>query len=1038
MIKSIIIWSIQNRILILILSIIIAIWGVLAVKNTSLDAIPDLSDVQVIIKTTYKGQSPLVVENQVTYPISNTMLAVPNAKAVRGYSFFEDSYVYIVFEEGTDLYNARSRVLEYLSQASKQLPQGVEPTLGPDANSTGWIYEYILVGGNGENKLSDLRSLQDWFFKRELQSVKGVAEVASLGGFVKQYQIEIDPYRLQSYGISLRELQQAIKDANHEVSGAMLEMAETEFMIHSKGYLTNENDIKDLMIKWNQVTNKPILLKDLAKVWEHSDIRRGIADLDGKGEVVGGIIVMQQGKNALDVIKRVKAKLKQLEQSLPKGIKLVTTYDRSQLIHRAVDNLQEKLLLEFLVITLICLIFLWHLRSSLVAVISLPFGIMIAFIIMQKQGINANIMSLGGIAIAIGAMVDMAVVMIENAHKHLEHWKQQHSNPPNNKQHWAIITQASIEVAPALFFSLMIITLSFIPVFALEAEEGRLFHPLAYTKTYAMAAAAGLAITLIPVLMGYFIRGKIPQEKSNPLSCLLITLYRPLLKACLKMPWIVLTIALLITASSLYPLSQLGAEFMPELEEGDILYMPTTLPGISTRKAGDLLQQSDRLIKTIPEVYRVFGKVGRADTATDPAPMTMLETTILLKPKPEWRAGMTHTKIIEELDKTVNIPGLTNAWTQPIKARIDMLSTGIKTPLGIKIAGNDLKQIEKIGKQLESTLKTVDGTAAVFSDRANSGHYIEITPDRLAAAKHGLTVADIQNVIQSAIGGVNITQTVEGRETYPVNLRYPLFLRDDMEKLGEIPVANPSGITVALSEVADIYLTNGPAMIKTENAQLNGWVFIEFRDIDLGTYLKNAQEKVSRLKLPTGYSVTWVGQYESILRVQDKMFWLVPITLLIIFALLYLSFNRIQSAFIILLTLPFAIAGSFWLLWLLQFNLSTAVAVGLIALAGIAAEFGIIMLLYLDRALEEFKAQGKLNTKQDLQAAIYQGAVLRLRPKVMTLTIIIAGLVPIMIGSGAGSAMMQRIAAPMIGGMITAPLLSLFVIPVIYYLWKRP
>jgi len=1037
MIESILRWSINNRILVLILSLIITLWGIYSVKHTSLDAIPDLSDVQVIIKTTYKGQSPLIVENQVTYPITSAMLAVPDAKTVRGYSFFEDSYVYIVFEEGTSLSTARSRVLEYLNQASKQLPQGVEPTLGLDANSTGWVYEYALVGGYGEDKLSTLRSLQDTFFKKELQNIKGVAEVATLGGFVKQYQIEVDPFRLRAYGISLKELQQAIKNANHEVSGAMLEIAETEFMIHSKGYLTNENDIKDVLVKMDKSTGKPILLKDIAKVWKHSDIRRGIADLDGRGEVVGGIIVMQQNKNALDVIQRVKHKLQQLEQSLPKGIKRVTTYDRSQLIHRAVDNLQEKLLLEFLVISLVCLVFLWHLRSSLVAVISLPLGVLIAFIIMQKQGVNANIMSLGGIAIAIGAMVDMAVVMIENAHKHLERYKQQIGNYPTGKQHWQLITTAAIEVDTALFFSLMIITLSFLPVFALEAEEGRMFHPLAYTKTYAMAAAAGLAITLIPVLMGYFIRGKIPAEKSNPISRILIAIYQALLKLCLKFPWSTLIIAALITASSLYPLSQLGSEFMPELEEGDILYMPTTLPGISTRKAADLLQQSDTLIKTIPEVLRVFGKVGRANTATDPAPMTMMETTIQLKPESEWRSGMTHKKLIDELDKTVNIPGLTNAWIQPIKARIDMLSTGIKTPLGIKIAGTDLKQIESIGKQIESTLKNVKGTTAVFSDRANSGHYIEITPDRIAAAEHGLTIAEIQNVIGSAIGGVNIAQTTEGREHYPINLRYPLFLRDDIEKLGEIPVSGKAGMTVALSEVAEIKFIEAPAMIKTENAQLNGWVFIDFRDVALGTYLKNAQEKLAQIKLPTGYSITWAGQYESMLRMQEKMIWLVPATLLIIIALLYLSFNNLPSVLIIFLTLPFAITSSFWLLWLLGFNLSVAVAVGLIALAGIAAEFGIIMLLYLDNALKEFQNENKLNTTQDLQNAIYHGAVLRLRPKTMTLAIIIAGLIPIMLSTGTGSAMMQRIAAPMIGGMITAPLLSLFVIPVIYYLWKK-
>lgn len=1037
MIEKMIRWSIQNRFFILLLTAILMIWGIFSLKHTALDAIPDLSDVQIIIKTTYKGQNPLVVENKVTYPIANTMLSVPNAKAVRGYSFFEDSYVYIVFDEGTDLYDARSRVLEYLQQVNKQLPKGVEPVLGPDANSTGWVYEYALVGGDGERKLSDLRSLQDNFFKRELQNIQGVAEVASLGGFVKQYQVEIDPYRLQSYHISLEEVQQAIKNASQEVSGAMLELAETEFLIHSKSLLKNENDIKDIFIKWDDKTNKPLLLKDIAKVWVHSDIRRGIADLDGRGEVVGGIVVMQQGKNALAVIQRVKQKLKQLKRSLPSGVKLVTTYDRSQLIHRAVWHLQKKLLIEFLVISLVCLLFLWHLRSSFVAIISLPLGILVAFIVMQQQGINANIMSLGGIAIAIGAMVDMAVVMIENSHKHREHWFQQHNSYPAGKQHWQVISQAAIEVAPALFFSLLIITLSFTPIFALEAEEGRMFHPLAYTKTYAMAAAAALSITLIPVLMGYFIRGRTPKEVQNPISRWLIAGYHPALNFCLKHPWWTLTFALLISLSSWYPLKQTGSEFMPELEEGDILYMPTTLPSISSRKAADLLEQSDRLIKSIPEVSRVFGKVGRADTATDPAPMTMLETTIQLKPEEQWRAGMTREKLIEVLDETVKIPGLTNAWIQPIKARIDMLSTGIKTPLGIKIAGKDLKQIEAIGKQIEAAIKTVKGTQDVFSDRASQGHYIEITPKRLAAAKHGIHIAEIQNVISSAIGGINLAQTSEGRESYPINLRFPLYLRDDIEKLGELPITGKTGFTVALSEVADIKFSKAPAMIKTENAQLNGWVFIDFKGVDLASYLQQAQQKIEQIKLPAGYSVTWVGQYESMLRVKNKLLWITPITLLIILALLYLSFKNIASVFIILLTLPLSISGSLWLLWLLGYNFSIAVIVGLIALAGLATEFGVLMIIYLDNAIAQAKQQQALNNTPDLQNAIYQGAVLRLRPKIMTLSIILAGLIPIMIGNEAGANMMKHITAPMLGGMITAPLLSLFVIPVVYYLYRK-
>ena len=1043
MLANIITWSIKNRFLVILFSIILTIWGVISAKQTPLDAIPDLSDVQVIIKTTFPGQAPQVVEDQVTYPITTTMLSVPKATVVRGFSFFGDSFVYVIFEDGTDIYWARARVLEYLSQAASQLPDNVEPRLGPDATGVGWVYEYALVDRTNKHDLSELRSLQDWFLKFELQTVPGVSEVATIGGMVKQYQVIADPDHLRAYNISLAQIKTAIQRANQETSGSVIELGEAEYMISSKGYLSNIEDIETIPISLNKETGSPILLRDLAKVRIGPQMRRGLAELDGDGEVVGGIIVMRYGENALEVIKKTKEKIKELEAGLPEGVEIVTTYDRSKLILSAVDNLQEKLLEEFLVVAIVCLIFLFHLRSALVAIVSLPLGILMAFIVMHQQGINANIMSLGGIAIAIGAMVDAAIVMIENAHKHLEKWKEKHGGEkgamPTGKEHWRVITEASIEVGPALFFSLLIITLSFIPIFTLEAQEGRLFSPLAFTKTYSMAAAAGLAITLIPILMGYFIRGKLPKETSNPISRVLIALYRPLLTLCLKAPWVTLLLAILLMASAWIPLKQIGTEFMPELEEGDLLYMPTTLPGVSIGKAQELLMQTDHIIKSFPEVERVFGKIGRAETATDPAPLTMIETTILLKPKSEWRPGMTLKKLIKQMDKATKFPGLTNAWVQPIKTRIDMLATGIKTPVGIKVAGPDLKIIEGIGKDIEAILNKVEGTTSVFSERVSGGRYLEITPDRVKAARFGLNIADIQTVIGSAVGGSNITQTVEGLERYPVNLRYPRHTRDSIDKIMELPLVTPSGAHIPLSSVADIRITEGPPMIKTENARLNGWTFVDIDHPDLGSYVESAQKVLKdQLKLPAGYSVTWAGQYEYLLRVKEKLTLVIPMTLLIILLLLYLTFRNITAALIVMLSLPFALAGGVWYLWVLKFNMSVAVTVGFIALAGVAAEFGVIMLIYLNNATDEHKSKGKLKTVSDLKDAIMEGAVMRVRPKAMTVAVIIAGLVPIMIGSGTGSDVMQRIAAPMIGGMITAPLLSLFVIPAIYLIWKKP
>ncbi|HEW98047.1 MAG TPA: efflux RND transporter permease subunit [Beggiatoa sp.] len=1100
MLKNIIYWAIHNRFLVLVATVIISGWGWVSLQQTPLDAIPDLSDVQVIIKTAYPGQSPRVVEDQVTYPITTTMLSVPGAQVVRGYSFFGDSYVYVIFEDGTDMYWARSRVLEYLNQAASSLPPGVQPRLGPDATGVGWIYSYALVDRTGKHDLSQLRSLQDWFLKFELQTVQGVAEVATVGGMVKQYQVVVDPERLRAFNIPLSRVSQAIKNANQEVGGSVIELAEAEYMIRTRGYLSSLEDIEIIPVAVSE-TGTPLLIRDIATVQIGPEMRRVVADLDGEGEITGGIIVMRYGENALTTIAAVKQKLEALKAGLPEGVEVVETYDRSALIQRAVNNLQEKLIEEFIVVALVCLVFLFHLRSALVAIVTLPVGILISFIIMSQQGINANIMSLGGIAIAIGAMVDAAIVMIENAHKHIERWRHAHPKQKiTTQEHWQLIATAAGEVGPALFFSLLIITLSFIPVFTLEAQEGRLFSPLAFTKTYAMAAAAGLAVTLVPVLMGYFIRGWIPQEKHNPISWLLIFIYRPLLWLVLFLPRTTVFLAFLVMLTISIPLfglgslftpltgslemaatvttewpdiekhrvamleqleqwqtdlpkywrhtfaeqpmvakmaDGLGSEFMPELYEGDLLYMPTTLPGLSIGKAQELLQQTDRLIATLPEVKSVFGKIGRADTATDPAPLTMIETIIQLKPEAEWREGMTVAKLIEELDQLVDFPGLTNAWVMPIKTRIDMLATGIKTPVGIKVAGPDLKVIEDIGRQIETVVMQVEGTTSAYSERVAGGRYIEITPDRVKAARLGLNISDINAVISAAVGGMNITETIEGLERYPVNLRFPREVRDDLENLKALLLVTPTGAQISLAQVAEVKIVDGPPMLKSENARLNGWTFVDIRGVDVGTYVQKAQAVVrEQVKLPPGYSITWSGQYEYMLRAQEKLTQVVPLTLFIILLLLYLTFGNMTEALIVMATLPFALVGGFWLIFLLGYNMSVAVGVGFIALAGVAAEFGVVMLVYLDNTIREYQITDRLTNYKNLKAAIMEGAVLRVRPKAMTVAVIIAGLLPIMLGHGTGSEVMQRIAAPMVGGMITAPLLSLFVVPAVYLLWK--
>ncbi len=1035
MIAQLITWSVKNRVLILLLTIFLVAWGLYAVKNTPLDAIPDLSDVQVIVKTTFPGQSPQVVEDQITYPMTTAMLSVPKAVTVRGYSFFGDSYVYIIFEDGTDPYWARTRVLEYLSQVASKLPPQARPELGPDATGVGWVYEYALVDRSGNHDLSQLRSLQDWFLKYELQTVHGVSEVATIGGMVKQYQVVLDPNKLRAYNLPLSKIRSAIQRGNKEVGGSVIELAEAEYMVRATGYISGLEDLRSIPLGVNK-RGTPILLEDVAHIRLGPQLRRGIAELDGEGEVVGGIIIMRFGENAMSTIKGVKEKLKTLSRSLPEGVEIVETYDRSSLIERAVKTLSGKLIEEFLIVALVCAVFLSHLRSALVIVISLPIGILIAFIFMQRLGINANIMSLGGIAIAIGAMVDAAIVMLENVHKHFEKVE------ITDENRWEIIRQAAVEVGPALFFSLLIITLSFLPVFTLEAQEGRLFAPLAYTKTFAMAAAAGLSVTLVPVLMGYFVRGRITPERKNPVNRFLIALYRPVINWVLRIPKIALALALILVAIGLWPMTQLGTEFMPDLDEGDLLYMPSAFPAVSIGKAQELLQQTDKLIRTVPEVKRVFGKIGRAETATDPAPLTMVETTIQLKPRDEWRPGMTVEKLKEELNSRVQIPGLTNAWVMPIKNRIDMLATGIKTPVGVKIAGPNLEEIQKIGKRIEDVLKDVPGTVSVYSERVAGGRYITVDINRRAAARFALNIADVQEVISTAVGGMSVAETVEGLERYPVNIRYPRDVRDSLEKLRNLPIVTPAGAHIPLADVADVRIESGPGMIKTENARLNGWVYIDIDARDLGSYVIEAQRIVAaQVKLPTGYSITWSGQYEYMLRAKERLSAVVPATLAVIILLLYLNFRTITEVLIIIGTLPMALIGGFWLIYLLDYNLSVAVGVGFIALAGVAVEIGVLMLVYLNQALEQERQEAKKEqrrlTRSDINRAVINGALLRVRPIMMTVTAIIAGLLPIMLGGGTGSEVMRRIAAPMVGGMVTATLLTLVVIPAVFLIWKQ-
>jgi copper/silver efflux system protein len=1027
-------WSIANRFLVLLATLAIAAAGVLSMLRTPLDALPDLSDVQVIIRTSWPGQAPQLVENQVTYPLTTTMLSVPGAKTVRGYSFFGDSFVYVLFEDGTDLYWARSRVLEYLNQAQSRLPAGAQPAIGPDATGVGWIYQYALVDRSGKMDIGQLRALQDWFLRFELKVLPGVAEVATLGGMVRQYQVVVDPQKLAAQGIPLTRVAAAVRMANQETGGSVLELGEAEYMVRASGYLSSLDDFRAIPLG-RGAGGAPVRLGEVARVQLGPEMRRGIGELDGEGEAVGGIVVMRSGWNALQTIAAVKTKLAELQRGLPQGVQLVTTYDRSGLIERAVDNLGARLLEEFIVVALVCFAFLFHLRSSFVAIVSLPLGILAAFLVMRWQGVNANIMSLGGIAIAIGAMVDAAVVMIENAHKHLERWAHAHPGGKlRGEAHWRVIAASAAEVGPALFFSLLVITLSFIPVFTLEAQEGRLFAPLAFTKTYAMAAAAALSITLVPVLMGYLVRGRIPAESRNPLNRWLVTAYRPLLLRVLRAPKTTLALAVLLLLASLWPLSRLGSEFMPPMDEGDLLYMPSALPGLSAAKAGELLQLTDRLIRSVPEVHSVHGKAGRAETATDPAPMEMFETTIRFKPREQWRAGMTPDKLVEELDRTVRVPGLANVWVPPIRNRIDMLATGIKSAVGVKVAGPDLATIDRLTGEIERAVKPLQGVGSALAERLAGGRYVDITIRREAAARHGLNVADVQAVVASGIGGENIGETVEGLQRFPINLRYPRELRDSPAALRRLPIVTEDGRRLLLSDVADVRISDGPAMLRSENARLSGWVYVDVRDRDLRGAVQDMQRAVAReVRLPAGYSVSWSGQFEYLERAAARLKLVVPLTLLIIFVLLYLTFGRIAEALLVMATLPFALVGGVWLLWALGHKLSVASAVGFIALAGVAAEFGVIMLLYLKQAWEARTARDDAS----LQAAIEEGAVQRVRPKAMTVAVILAGLLPILWGGGTGSEVMQRIAAPMVGGMITAPLLSMVLIPAAWLLLRR-
>ncbi|RKP46450.1 efflux RND transporter permease subunit [Trinickia fusca] len=1038
MIARLIRWSIHNRFLVLLATVLVTGWGIYSLNETPLDALPDLSDTQVIIKASYPGKAPQVIEDQVTYPLTTTLLGVPGAKTIRAYSSFGDAFVYVLFDDKTDQYWARSRVLEYLNQVQSRLPQGATVSLGPDATGVGWVYEYALVDRSGQHDLGQLRALNDWFLKFELKSVPDVSEVASIGGMVRQYQVVLDPDKLRAYGITQASVADALGKANQESGGSVVELAESEYMVRSSGYLHTLDDFRNIVLRTNDA-GTPVLLGDVARIQIGPEMRRGIAELNGQGEVAGGVIVMRSGKNALTTIDAVKAKLADLKRSLPPGVEVVTTYDRSQLIERAVDNLKDKLIEEFVIVGLVCAVFLFHLRSAFVAILSLPLGVLAAFIVMRYQGVNANLMSLGGIAIAIGAMIDAAIVMIENAHKHLEAYEHEHPGVPmTNARRWELIATSAAEVGPALFFSLLIITLSFIPVFSLEGQEGKLFSPLAFTKTYTIAAAAGLSVTLVPVLMGYLIRGRIPHENANPINRVLIRLYRPLLEATLRRPWFAMGLAVVALALTAVPISRLGGEFMPPLDEGDLLYMPTALPGISAEKASELLQQTDRLIKTVPEVATVFGKSGRADTATDPAPLEMFETTIQFKPRSQWRPGMTPERLVDELDRTVKVPGLSNVWVPPIRNRLDMLSTGIKTPVGVKISGPDLTQIDRIATQVETAVKGVPGVTSALAERLNGGRYIDVDIDRLAAARYGLAVADIQSVVSSAVGGENVGEVIAGRERFPINIRYPREIRDSLEKLRQLPIVTDRGAHIQLGDVAHITIADGPPMIRSENARLSGYVYVDIRNTDLQSAVNAMQQAVARqVQLPPGYSIAWSGQFEYLERAAAKLRTVIPVTLVVIFVLLFLTFNSAADALLLMSTVPFALVGGFWLIWMLGHAVSVATSVGFIALAGVAAEFGVVMLLYLKGALNRRLEDGEPLTEALLFDAIREGAVLRVRPKAMTVAVVLAGLIPIMIGHGAGSEVMQRIAAPMVGGMVTAPLLSMFVIPAAWFLLQR-
>lgn len=1033
MLEKIIEFSVKNRFLVILAVVFLMGWGIYSLYNIPVDAIPDLSDVQVIIYTKYDGQSPRIVEDQVTYPLTTALVSVPGSKVVRGYSFFGYSLVYVIFKDGTDIYWARSRVLEYLNYAAKRLPNNVVPTLGPDATGVGWVFEYTL--SSPKRSLADLRTYQDWYLKYQLSSVPGVSEVASIGGFVKQYQVTVDPAKLLAYNIPLSDVEMAIKKSNNDVGGETIEMGESEFMIRGLGYIKSIQDVEDIPVMVNKKTNTPVYIKDIANVAYGPEMRRGIAESDGKGETVGGIIVMRYGENALSVIEGVKKKLAELKQGLPPDVKITSVYDRSGLIENAINTLKDKLIEEILIVALVCILFLMHFRSAFVAIFTLPTAILMAFIVMKAQGINANIMSLGGIAIAIGAMVDAAIIMIENAHKHIEH--DMLKPQEQRRERWQLIIEASKEVGPSLFYSLLVITVSFIPIFTMQAQEGKLFQPLAFTKTYSMAAAAILSITLVPVLMGYWIRGNIKPEEKNPINKFLIKVYHPVVNFVISHWKSVIITAIVLMAITYFPYSQLGSEFMPPLYEGDLLYMPTTLPGISITKAKELLQQTDKIIASFPEVHHVFGKIGRAETATDPAGLDMTETTIMLKPESEWPEGMTVKKLIDQMNEAIHFPGVTNSWTMPIKTRTDMLSTGIKTPVGIKISGPNLDTLQSIGEKVEAVMRTVPGTLSAYAERTVGGNYVDININREEAARYGLTIQDVEDIIQSAMGGMNITTTVEGLERFPVNLRYGREQRDNVDDLKRVLVPTPTGAQIPMGQLADFTIHKGPMVIKTEGTRPNAWVYVDLKTSDIGTYVKKAQKIVAEnIHLPTGYSIVWSGEFEYMQHANQRLMVVIPMTLFIIFLIIYLNTRSFIKVAIIFLAVPFSLVGTFWLLYILGYNLSIAVWVGIIALAGLDAETGVVMLLYLDVAYKEWKDKGMMRGIKDLVESIHHGAVKRVRPKIMTASVIVAGLVPIMWSNGAGADVMKRIAAPMLGGVVTSVLMELAVYPVIYYLWK--